>query len=298
VPILFILGSPRTGSTLIYQVVINFFRTFYFSNFIAEHFADHPAVGAALDETLNPHKPVSYESALGKTNGLWEPSEASLIFRSWFGGEHPSQTESCAVLAGREQHLLASMESISGLAGRMIVTKNAWNCFRIKALATLFPRAHFLWIRRDIGLSALSDLKSRYLKGSPTIWNSATTANYQEIQKRPYWEQVVEQQYEYNCSIEADLKLYSRSQCIEMWYEELCMDLEPQLGRLQRYFAMQNESVQFIDNRLPALSRSSGKSESDEDYARIRQYIVQHEERFRDHVYETNRSLFKPGPLP
>ena len=284
VPILFILGSPRTGSTLIYQVLVNFFQTFYFSNFIEEHFAAHPAVGAALDEVLNPHAPVSYESSYGKTDGMWEPSEASFIFRNWFGGDHPSQAKSCAVLPGLEPHLLATMQSIYALTGRMIIAKNAWNCFRIKTLARLFSRAHFLWIRRDIGLSAHSDLKARYLRGGPTVWNSATTANYQEIQKRPYWEQVVEQQYEYNRSIAADLHQFSHGRFIELWYEELCNDIETQLDRLQNYFVIQNEAMQITNNALPTIICSSGENGDDEDYVRIRQFITQHEERFRDYV--------------
>ena len=46
-PLVFIVASPRTGSTLIYQLLINSFDFFYFSNFIADNYAEFPAVGAA-----------------------------------------------------------------------------------------------------------------------------------------------------------------------------------------------------------------------------------------------------------
>lgn len=286
VPIIFILGSPRTGSTLLYQVVVNFFQTFYFSNFIEENFAENPVVGAALDEILNPHILASYESAYGKTKDLWEPSEASQIFRIWFGGKHPSQIKSCTVLAGKKSHLLATLQSIYALTGRVIVTKNAWNCFRIKTLARLFPRAHFFWIRRDISLSALSDLKARIVRGGPTVWNSATTANYKEIQKQPYWEQVVEQQYEYNRSIATDLQQFSHRRFIEIWYEELCDDIEAQLERLRRYFLTQNVSIQFKNTALPVINCSTGNSEADEDYVKIQKYVLQQRERLKEYVYK------------
>lgn len=284
VPLLFILGSPRTGSTVIYQVLINHIKPFYFSNFIEEHFAASPALGASFEQILNPRLPVSYSSAYGKTEGIWEPSEASKVFRHWFGGDHPSQTKSCNVLPGQEAHLLATMQTIYGLTGRMIVTKNAWNCFRIETLTRLFPRAHFLWIRRDIGLSALSDLKSRYVHGGPTIWNSATTANYQEIQKLPYWEQVVEQQYEYNRSVAADLEKFSRGQFIEVWYETLCAALETQLERLYQYFVVHNISIDRVKNKLPNLKCSSGPTSIDDDYLKIQRYVSEHHERFQNYI--------------
>ena len=289
VPLLFILGSPRTGSTVIYQLLINYIKPFYFSNFIEEHFATSPALGAVFERVLNPRLPVSYNSAYGKTEGLWEPSEASMVFRHWFGGDHPSQIKSCNVLPGQEFHLLATMQTIYGLMGRMIVTKNAWNCFRIEALTRLFPRAHFLWIRRDIGLSALSDLKARYVRGGPTVWNSATTANYQEIQKMPYWEQVVEQQYEYNRSIAANLEKFSRGQFFELWYEELCDSPETQLDRLQSYFIEHNEPIELTRNASPVLQCSQGERDRGQDYTKIRHYINQHKKRFQSHVYVASR---------
>jgi len=199
---IFILGAPRTGSTFLYQVMINYFGLSYLTNFTNKYFTKHPYIGTYL--SLPFMGKVNYSSDYGKTNGLFGPSEASYIFRNWFGGEHPSETKSCNILPGKEKSLIRTFKN------KTIVTKNAWNCFRIWELVNLLPDIRFIWIKRNIMDSALSDLNSRYNRGSPDIWNSATPANYKEIQKRPYWEQVVEQQHEYNRIIERDLKLYSK----------------------------------------------------------------------------------------
>ncbi|KAA3646368.1 MAG: sulfotransferase [Chloroflexi bacterium] len=289
-PLLFILGSPRTGSTLIYQILVNSIRAFFFSNFVENHFANHPVIGVALEQTLNPHEPVSYESAFGKTKGLWEPSEASKIFRNWFGGEHPSQLNSCDVISSKETHLIATMQCIYALTGNVIITKNAWNCFRIKAIKDLFPRAHFLWIRRDLGFSALSDLQARYFRGNPEIWNSATTANYREIQTLPYWEQVVEQQYEYNQSIATDLKKFAGNQFLEIWYEDLCDNTDSQMEYLQNYLTSYDLVTSIVNRNLPTFNRSFGTSNSsNEDLSKIQGYIREQEERFLDYMYLPNR---------
>ena len=58
--------------------------------------------------------------------------------------------------------------------------------------------------------SANSDLLSRIHRNSIDVWSSATTINYKEIQKRPPWEQVVLQQYEYGLAINANLHDYAK----------------------------------------------------------------------------------------
>ncbi len=285
-PLVFVIASPRAGSTVVYQLMINLFNFFYFSNLVNDHFAEFPVVGAALDSLINPRRPVSYKSAYGKTRGIRGPSEGSLIFKNWFGGQHPSQTKSCKVLPGKTEHFVSTMKSIYGITGFPIISKNAWNCFRIQELTGLFPNIHFLWIRRDITTSALSDLEARYRRGGPIIWNSATTTNYREIQKRPYWEQVVEQQYEYNKSIAKDLGNFSQERYIELWYEDICDHPETELDRLNRYFSHNSLPRSLRGRRIPALSRSSGPTGLEEDYLKIVGYVEGNRERFSEYTYE------------
>jgi len=286
VPLVFILASPRTGSTLIYQLLINFFSFFYFSNFVNDLFSETPVVGAALDLSVYQSRSVSYKSAYGKTPGPHGPSEASFVFRNWFGGDHPSQTRSCKVNAGKKQHFVLTMKSIHKMTGLPILAKNAWNCFRIQELTRLFPRIHFLWVRRDIRASAISDLEARYRRGGPYVWNSATTANYQEIQKKPYWEQVVEQQYEYNRSIAIDLDRFCRAQYLELWYEDVCDYPERELERLDQYFSFHSLPMELRRKRILKLTRSEGPNDLGQDYNKIANYVECHHERLNKYLYK------------
>lgn len=288
VVLVFILASPRVGSTLLYQLLVNCFRCFYFSNFINDYFAETPVIGAALDVSLNPHNQVRYESRYGKTAGPFGPSEGSLIFQNWFGGEHPSQTRSSKVLPRKAEHLVLTMKSIAGLTGQVIVTKNAWNCFRIGEFAGLFPGMHFIWLRRDVRSSAFSDLEARYKRGSSTVWNSATTANYEEIQKLPYWQQVVEQQYEYNKCIGEDLNGFAQGRYVELWYEPLCRNPEAEMAKLERYFDSWSLPIGRKQMEIPALKCSAGPGGLDEDYARIRDHVAAHSHRFQEYMFRSS----------
>ena len=287
IPMLFILGSPRTGTTLAYQFIINVFGFYYFSNFVAEQFAKHPAVGVAIDIHVHPKKPVSFSSNYGKTTGLFEPSEASWIFKNWFGGKQPSQTKSAKVLAGKETHMKMTLRVIHKIAGLPLATKNAWNCFRIEDICRMFPGIRFLWLRRDVVRSAISDLEARYRRGDPEGWNSATTKNYKEIQKLPYWEQVVEQQFEYNRTLQDDLRKYCTDGFLELWYEDLCTDTNAVARKLHQAFSSWGWKVKKPENmRIRQFNTSPGPSGMQKDIRKITDYVAEDPLRFGPYYYK------------
>jgi len=265
---IFILGSPRTGSTLIYQLMINLYNLFYFTNLTNNYFYKHPFVGSFLSAPFI--KKVRYESNHGKTKGLFGPSEGSYIFRNWFNTKNE-------VSIKQKVHMIDNFRNISKFINKPIVMKNAWNCFRIKALTELFPNAKFVWIRRDIISSAYSDLQSRYVKGNPYVWNSAYTSNYRQIQKQPYWEQVVEQQYEYNRLIEIDLKKFCPYNYIEVWYDQLGSNLEQQINLISNFFRFKKHK-----NIIPKFEIK--KYSEGADFFKILKYVENNYIRFEGYV--------------
>jgi hypothetical protein len=215
----FLLGAPRTGSTVIYQAFAEVFQLPYFSNLTNDCYAEHPVVGLAIQRSVS--VPVDWSSRFGKTSGAFQPSEGSAIMTRWFGGGHPSQVVSNTILEGREAELHATLRGASALFGRPLMIKNAWNCFRIEYLARSLPDARFVWIRRDVARAALSDLEARYVtKGSPDVWNSATPGNVAQLIARPPVEQVVENQWEFHVAIESGLETEARARYTIIWYED------------------------------------------------------------------------------
>jgi|15BtaG_2_1085339.scaffolds.fasta_scaffold01016_7 hypothetical protein len=275
-PMVFILGPPRTGSTLLYQIMVNFFSFFYFSNLINEFFYVHPICGAVLSNSLKVEK-ISYDSDYGKTSGPLGPSEASLVMRRWFGGEHPAQTNSSKIIPSEKEHIICTMSSIHSLTGMPILIKNAWNCFRIKNIIELFPNSKFIWIRRDLASSSESDLKSRIHRGSENIWNSATTSNYKEIQKRPPYEQVVLQQYEYNLAISTGLTEFASGKYTEIWYKDLCNSPKINVDNLSLFLKMPIKEADF-----PELRPSERKNQN----KKILSFIKENKAMFGDYIGE------------
>ncbi|MFC1749416.1 sulfotransferase [Pseudomonadota bacterium] len=236
-PLVFILASPRTGSTMLYQMMAKYLLLHYFSNYVVEHFSHHPFIGTVLERGLKDKidtRAIPLSSEYGTTRGKYSPNEASEIFENWFDWGHPSEIKSARITNGRRDHMLNTLSGISCFSEKPIVIKNAWNCFRVQELVSLFPASHFIWLKRDIVNSSYSTLLARKTQGDPgKVWNSASPFNYDEIRRRPYIEQVVEQHYWTNHAIESALKEYvPEEKSMTIWYEDIVSTPEESLAKI------------------------------------------------------------------
>lgn len=286
---LFILGSPRTGSTFLYQAMAAAFELPYIANLTNDLYADTPIVGLSIQAAWPRHEQLSADSHYGKTKGPFQPSEGSAVMRRWFGGGHPSELVSSEALPDQVGHMQATFAAAGRLFGRPLLIKNAWNCFRIAALARLFPTAAFVWIRRDIEASALSDLNARYaVQGDPLTWNSATPRNVEALRTRPYWEQVVENQAEFARAIEDGFAGLGPRRAATVWYEDLCaapsVTLPRLAGELDVLAGVAIKRVLAVrrpDERYDALQPG--------DRGRLGAYLMAEAARLSRHAYEPGR---------
>ena len=287
--LLFMLGASRTGSTPMYQMIVNSFDVFYFTNLINNCFCENPILGVSLqkDDILN-RGDIGYNSNFGKTEGLLGPSESSNIFKNWFGGGHPSELKSFDFLPGKKDHMVNTMSAISSMTeGMLIVTKNAWNIFRIKTIVNTFSNAYFLWIRRDIRQASLSSLNARYERGDLNAWNTATPKNYKEITilKSPH-KQVVEQHYLLDKTIGDNIP---KDRHIKIWYEDLCYDTKGTIDKIGEYFISNDIKVGIRLKQLQPLQIKGVKEKEDGDYRKIEYYS--NKERFKDYKHESINNI-------
>jgi Sulfotransferase family len=289
-PAVFILGSPRTGSTRLYQAMAQFLRLPYIPNLANDVFPDHPALVAPLLRQVFPGLDIPFVARYGKTRGAFQPSEASAVMRGWFGGDHPSETASARVLPGRADQLTRTVAAYRAVFGAPVMIKNAWNCFRIASLADLLPNARFIWIRRDITASALSDLASRYaVRGDPAAWNSATPANVESLRRLPYWAQVVENQFEFARAIRDGLTAHAPGRHTVLWFEDLVRDPAGTFAQLTTDLKGLLPSAPPADLSLGAGERTEKPFRAG-DEANLRAYVEEHRDRLADCWYRAGGS--------
>jgi hypothetical protein len=157
---LFIVGAPRSGTTVIYQTLVAFRRFAYLNNVIARFPRSAPLVARFLQVQRWP-TPRSLESTYGDTPGLNGPSEGGDFWDYVFPwSEHhavdPDETD-----PGRIARLRATVCGLSAVYRAPFLAKNTWHSFRLAALQDALPRALFLIVTRDPILVAQSMLRNR-----------------------------------------------------------------------------------------------------------------------------------------
>lgn len=277
VPIVFILASPRTGSTMLYQMIAKFLGAQYFSNYVEKNFTRYPLVGTVFEKGLGglDTESKSLFNRYGATLGVHEPSEATGILTNWFNWEHPTETKSYSIKKQSLEHMENTLGGIASFSSGFIVIKNAWNCFRIQALKNAFPSSRFIWLRRDVIKSSYSILLARKSQGDPNIiWNSASPSNLYEIKKLPYIEQVVQQQYWTNSAVDKQFKKFVEdSSLIEVWYEDIINDPKKVLLEISNWMDYENIThlqSNFTDGLL-GVKKNQNIIEDDE-FKKIRDY--------------------------
>jgi hypothetical protein len=261
-------------------LLINIYNFGYINNLINDKFNRSLATGFAVTKLAGGFsKKVAYDSFYGKTNRWYEPSEGSMVFYNWYGGDHPSEIYSAN--AKNPSDMTASISRAYSVMNRPIIFKNAWNCFRIRDLSYRYPNSFFIWLRRDIISSVASDLESRYSRGSPYVWNSATTKNYEELFGLQPHEQSVEQQYWFNDSIGKNLNLYAKNRYCEVWYEDICNDVDGEVSRIEISVnkVWSNRLIRKDNIDVNCLKTSSLIEDKE-----VIDYVCKEKDRFRDFI--------------
>jgi len=234
-PPVFIVGSPRSGSTFLYQAMIAAFRFEYITNFTCLFFHSL-CVGTALQRYLfSSDPPSAFRSEYGRTKGLRGPSECGRFWRRWFPAERDF-VDGGEVDVEKLRKLRAVFEVIGQTSGRPLLVKNLPCGQRLRVLRHVFPEAIILFIRRDPVATALSLLAARErVLGSTEAWFSVRPRNHESLRNLTPAAQVSRQVFELERQIESDLELYPAHQTKTVWYEALCQDPPGQLEGVRSF---------------------------------------------------------------
>lgn len=169
-PPIFITGSCRSGTTLVFQYLVHYFQTSYFPN-VARHCSTWPYLAARLNCDRNPPA-KTFESRYGDIQGKCAPCDGWQIFHRWFSYfMNPRETRFDRLR--NAPRLVGLFERFYN--NRPFLNKNNSNTLRIIELQYIFRNALFVHVTRDITATVLSVLKGRAENGIPAdrFWSVA-----------------------------------------------------------------------------------------------------------------------------
>lgn len=153
-PPLFIVGAPRSGTTLPYLYLLNRFRFGYFPN-IARQAPSLP-VAAALVWHRDHQAGFGHDSRYGNVEGPTAPSDGWEIFHRWF-----PRYAMVPVQRDRLVELRRIVGAYEGIFGGPFLNKNNHNSVRIAELDDIFPDALFIHVTRNLHDAGVSLLEAR-----------------------------------------------------------------------------------------------------------------------------------------
>lgn len=268
-PVGFIVGVPRSGTTLVLQWLASL-GVFSYPTNVMNRFAYAPYIGAMLQciftdpaydafGELHVSDEHNYESFLGKTSGPGMVNEFQFFFRNYLPNFVPR------VLTAEELDAINWREMERGLASIESVLEKP---FALKAIMLQFNLSWFLgrldrhiciYVRRDpseIMCSILRARKTYY--GDYETWWSVRPAEYDDLKDMDVFHQVAGQVFYTRVAIERELEMIAPSRRLTIDYEAFCKAPAEVYDRLVGLYSQNGCSICSDYNGVRSFRKSNG----------------------------------------
>jgi len=230
---IFIIGVPRSGTTILYQLITQFFNVTYFNNFVNLS-RENLFFGCWLSHKIFKGKPHnSYVSNHGNTkeSGLSAPSEIGNFWYRWIPKDQIIIDENSIGIEDKEA-ITKNIYSIINRYKKPLVIKNLYFGLRIRLIKELFPTAKIIYLKRDRLYVAQSIYLARTnnLKNPQSEWWSLNFPGYESLLKLPIETQIAHQVFELENLIQKELSGILQENIMEIKYEEL------ELNKIEKQF--------------------------------------------------------------
>lgn len=232
----FIIGAPRTGSTILYQAITNELDVLYVDN-LACSLRNNLFFGIWLSRKVfksEPHDNFKSEHGNTSRHGGHAPSECGAFWYRWMPKDrHFVDENDIDEKALKEIRL--EITSVINYHDKPIIFKNLNAGLRMRVLSKIFPEAKFIWIKRDPRYVSQSILKGREkVNANLSKWWSLMPRNYEILKKMTPIVQVVGQIYSIEQQIYKDKSMFSIKNILVLHYADL-NKLEAVLAKVHQF---------------------------------------------------------------
>lgn len=225
-PLILIVGPPRSGTTLMYQVLAHNWDVSYFTNRNAM-FPRSPVMAAKLFErSFTPPKSKkqagNYKSLYGNTAGLSGPNDGFHVWNQFFGEDRyeiPAQLPQ--ELQTKMQQFFAAWLAVTQ---KPLLNKNNRNTVCFATLAQALPNARFVVVERHPWFVAQSLIKARkWVQGSKKLgWGLGAESVRQGSDHLGYVDAVCRQVADHQKQLRAQMQDIQPERFLHTTYEAFC----------------------------------------------------------------------------
>ena len=247
---LFVIGAPRTGSTVFYQTLASTWQVGYLNNFVCRYPRSVAAASRISRTMFRGRGPHSLDSFYGRTTGLNEPSECGEFWYRFFPRD-PLYAPRGSLSATKVETLRSTVASIQSCASGPFVFKNLYCSLRIGALADVFPQAMFIWCRRNVRDCARSIAFGRQrINRDVGEWWSTKPPEFETLNKLSVADQLVGQIYCVERHIYHDIAdHFGSDRLFTVQYEDFCRCPQQVLADLENW--LEDNDIGIGRRRVP-----------------------------------------------
>jgi len=221
--LVFIVGAPRTGSTILYQALTNCYDLKYIDNLAASWYKNLP-FGMWLSNKkfgLLPHN--NYFANHGNTAEFGEhaPSECGDFWYRWLSKDDHF-VDSGETLRKAIKQIRSELTQVRSMFGLPLMFKNLNMGQRLRLIKQFAPEAKVVFIRRDPRFVVRSILKARAKENvAEHEWWSVKPKNFHELLELPETEMCAAQVFYIEEQIKQDLQLFPQDSVKTIQYNDL-----------------------------------------------------------------------------
>jgi len=256
-PQVFVVGCPRSGTTLVYQWLAATGIFTYPTNFVAR-FPAAPWVGEKILLLLTdpaydfnreltdnlPVSPPSFTSRLGKTRGLTAPHEFWYWWRRFLPELETHALGSGSLAAIDTRIMLRELAAWEAVRGKPLAMKGLILNWNLPWLADLLPEAIFIHIRRApfLTMQSLLDARRDFFRDMRQ-WYSFRPPQYAQLKDLDPASQVAGQVWHTDRAVTEGLAAVPDRRKIVVDYEDFCRQPGGTYTRLVQCLAAANHPV-------------------------------------------------------
>ena len=234
-PIVFIVGAPRSGSTLLSQTLAQTGLFSYVSNFVAR-FWRAPYVGMLIEDALGIRKlerDQSYVSRFGVTEGWAGPHEFGYFWSRWFRFGETHQLDARGLEEIDLDALRKELAALESVHNKPLCFKYLPFGLHIPFLAKHFENSIFVLCRRQpvYNMQSLLLARSKIL-GDEGHWWSLRPKEYSDLLSTSPYEQIAGQIYYTLKEIETGFSSLSPERFLHILYDDLCSQPRVEVNRI------------------------------------------------------------------
>lgn len=276
-PLVFIVGPPRSGSTLLFQTLAYYADATYLTN-LTSMFPRSPISCASLFHSYRQsarQSPRQFQNFYGQTSGFSAPNDGFEVWNRWLGEDRYRTPEAF------DEHAISDMQHFfaawTAEFDQPFINKNNRNAMCLGMLAEILPQATFVVIRREPLFVVQSLIEARLCvqgaKDRP--WGLASVRDRsKESTPLQYVDDVCDQVLEIEQRLQLQLRKVTPARYIELTYEGFCQQPLLTLQQIAAQVQGLNLSAPLMDAGLAPFKISSTLRLSDAERQRAEQRLA------------------------